>query len=112
MPVFTLAAFLVLTGFYSLYTVSRRTECCGNLSIESRLEQHQMLTRITGAWLLLFGLAVLIISEGTAAGVFTYFILLMTTASLVILLVPLRLLSVGSFLTIYGLMAFVEIILF
>lgn len=112
MPVFSLTAFLVLAGFYSLYSVSPRTEPAFKSNIVTRIQRYQALTRTFGAGLLLLALALQLLSEGIAAGVFTYFILLMTTGSLVTLLAPLKLVNSVSVPGTYGLIAFLEMMLF
>lgn len=112
MPVFSVAAFLVLAGFCSLYAVSPRTGSTFNLPIERWMNRYRAMSRSFGAGLLLLALALLLRSEGIAAGVFIYFILFMATASLVILLAPLKLLNTISVPCTYGLVAILEMMLF
>lgn len=68
----------------------------GVMGFEKWIVDHHSESQYVGLALLIISLGLSIWLWGLGSGVFTFFILLMTVASLVVLLAPLRLLSYKS----------------
>ena len=92
----TAISFLVFLGFYLLYSTSKKMTGVGVLGFETWVVDHCIASKYISLALLILSLGLSIWLWGVGSGVFTFFILLMTIASLIILLAPLRLLSYGS----------------
>jgi hypothetical protein len=75
-----------------LYSTSKRAELRKD-SLSVWLQGHTLFSTIGGLLLLAASFVLLVIALGFAVGIFAAFILLMTTGSLIILLVPLTLKS-------------------
>ena len=86
-------SFLVFIAFYLLYSTSKKMAGVGVLGFENWVADHRSLTHYSGLALLLLALGLSVWLWGLGSGVFTFFILLMTLASLIVLLAPLQLLS-------------------
>lgn len=106
MPTLSIVAFLVFSGFYSLHACSVRN------SIHNRESHRRIVAHAIGPGLLLIGLALAISMEGLASGIFTFFVILMTLGSLIVLLVPLDWIDYWSLLPAFGFMVMSEIIFF
>lgn len=65
----------------------------GNLGFEHSIAEHRKATKYVSSALMIFSLGLSCFYWGVGSGSFTFFIILMTVASLVILLAPLRLLN-------------------
>ncbi|MFH6602134.1 hypothetical protein ACEZ3G_01500 [Maribacter algicola] len=78
---------LVFFGFYSLYGTSKRVELSRS-QINLWLHEHPKFSKVTGIVLLLLALIFSAMIYGMGAGIFTALVLLMTIASLVILVFP------------------------
>ncbi len=78
---------LVFFGFYSLYGTSQRAELSRS-QINLWLQEHPKFSKVTGIVLLLLALIFSAMIYGMGAGIFTALVLLMTIASLVILVFP------------------------
>jgi hypothetical protein len=87
---------LVFVAFYLLYSTSKKMAGAGVLGFEKWVIGHRSISKYTGLAFLIISLGLSIWLWGLGSGVFTFFILLMTAASLIILLAPLRLLSYKS----------------
>ena len=68
----------------------------GVMGIEKWMAGHRSVSQYSSLALLIISLGLSIWLWGLGSGIFTFFIILMTVASLVILLAPLRLLSYKS----------------
>jgi hypothetical protein len=106
MPTLSLVAFLVSSGFYSLYAASVRTVAA------NRMIHRRTVAQAMGLGLMLIALALAISTEGLGAGIFTFFIILMTLGSLIILLAPLNWLDYRSVGPAFSLMVICEIYFF
>ncbi|MBQ4914220.1 hypothetical protein J8L85_07220 [Maribacter sp. MMG018] len=84
---------LTFLGFYLCYSTSKRQEITNTLKIESWGQQHSFLANICGSMALLASCTLSIIRYGWGSGIFTFSIILMTIASLIILLQPLKLIT-------------------
>ena len=65
----------------------------GNLGFEPSINEHKKTSTYVGLALIILSLGLSCFFWGLGSGTFTFLILLMTVASLVILLAPLRLLN-------------------
>lgn len=104
MPALSMVSFLVFSGFYSLYASSDQT------SIHNRLLCRPTIAQAIGSGLLLVALALAISTEGLGSGIFTFFIILMTLGSLIVLLVPLDWIDYRSLFPAFGFMIISEIL--
>ncbi|KAB5488223.1 MULTISPECIES: hypothetical protein [Flagellimonas] len=84
---------LIFIGFYLLYGTSQKMAMTGSLGLEKWIGGHAKISKYSGSALLIVSLGLSCIYWGAASGTFTYFVILMTIASLVILLAPLRILN-------------------
>ncbi|WP_420583376.1 hypothetical protein [Reichenbachiella sp.] len=89
----TLSVFLVFSGFFSLYIGSNRVEFSNDLPFVQWFRQQSINTRGTGIALFLMSLVLSVQTWGLGAGVLFFFIQLMTLGSLIVLLVPLKVLN-------------------
>ncbi|MDF0716048.1 hypothetical protein PY092_07815 [Muricauda sp. 334s03] len=84
---------LAFIAFYLLYCSSKKMTTMGNLGFEQPIGAHRKASKYVGLALMIFSLGLSCFYWGIGSGTFTFFIILMTVASLVILLAPLRLLN-------------------
>jgi hypothetical protein len=108
----SLLALFVFIGFYFWYAGSERVKPDGVLGVESLIRKHSYIGKTVGTAFLILSCSLSVLYLGFGAGIFTFFILLMTLGSLIILLAPLGLLNYKTLLPVLALMLFVEIILF
>ena len=89
----TMCILLLLAGFSLCYSTSKKMQPAPILGFEPILGPNPILK--TGLGLTFLGLALgcTLINFGVTTGIFVYLVFLMTVASLVILLAPLKLLS-------------------
>lgn len=108
----TLISFSIFTGFYLLYGTSKKMAGGGGLGIEKWIGGHPDASRYSGLALLIVSLGLSCFYWGRGSGPFTFFILLMTISSLVILLAPLGILSRKFLVFVFVCSLFCEIVLF
>lgn len=84
---------LTFMAFYLLYSTSKKMSAVGSLGFEQSINEHKKTSTYIGLALMIFSLGLSCFYWGLGSGTFTFFIILMTVASLVILLAPLRLLN-------------------
>ncbi|MEQ6118913.1 hypothetical protein [Reichenbachiella sp. MALMAid0571] len=84
-----LSAFILFAGFYILYRTSKRVEFKPSKA-QRWVYNNTKLTRSVGLVLLLVSFCLLSTHYGIGAGIFMAMIVLMTIASLVIIISPLR----------------------
>lgn len=89
----TFISLLTLIAFYLMYGTSKKMAAVGNLGLEKWSGEHKKPSQLASLALMIFSLGLSCFYWGIGSGTFTFFILLMTVASLVILLAPLRLLN-------------------
>jgi len=82
---------LVIIGFYLLYTTSKKMDAPRLFGFENQLLQNKAVSKIIGLLLLILSCVLTVIVFGLGAGIFLFFINLMTVASLIVLLAPLKL---------------------
>ncbi|WP_375325193.1 hypothetical protein [Flagellimonas sp. GZD32] len=84
---------LTFISFYLLYSTSKKMSAVGNLGFEPSIAEHRKTAIYIGLALMILSLGLSCYHWGFGSGTFTFFILLMTISSLVILLAPLQLLN-------------------
>ncbi|WP_047246168.1 hypothetical protein [Maribacter thermophilus] len=84
---------LTFLGFYLCYSTSKKQVITNTLRIENWGQQHSFLANFCGSMALLAACTLSMAYYGWAAGIFSFSIILMTIASLVILLHPLKLIT-------------------
>ena len=84
---------LVFIAFYLLYSTSKKMAAVGILGIEKWVQDHITTTKYISLALLIISLGLSCFIWGAASGTFTFFVMLMTIASLIVLLGPLRLVN-------------------
>lgn len=92
----TLIAFLVFAGFYTCYYTSVKAVLIGHSGLEIAIRKNTTLAKRIGGILLLAGLSSAVFYDGIGAGTLQFFIMLMASGSLVILLSPLKILTLRS----------------
>src|SRR5690606_18341393 len=89
----TFILFISSLGFFLLYNTSKKIELSQSLFIE-RWAQNRLTTgKVTGWLLFTIALIISIIYFGVGVGIFLFTVVLMTVASLIVLLAPLKYLS-------------------
>lgn len=96
----TASILLMFIGFYFLYVTSKRADYKSELFIYNWGHTNTTQSKYLGILLIVLSLVLDILLLGLGSGVFSFFVLLMTLASLVVLLSPLRFFSVPSLLII------------
>ncbi|MGG6231691.1 hypothetical protein [Tenacibaculum sp. SDUM215027] len=89
----TIIGCLTLIGFYFLYSTSSRADLTFYLPLQKWINENKIKGKYIGLVLLIIGLASTVLYLGFGAGTFSYIILLMLVASLVVLIEPLRFLK-------------------
>ena len=89
----TIIGCLTLIGFYFLYSTSSRAGLTFYLPLQKWINENKIKGKYIGLVLLIIGLASAVLYLGFGAGIFSYIILLMLVASLVVLIEPLRFLK-------------------
>lgn len=89
----TIISLLTFIAFYLLYSTTKKTSAVGVLGFEQTVRAHGKASKYISLALMILSLGLSCFYWGIGSGTFTFFILLMTVASLVILLAPLRLLN-------------------
>lgn len=108
----SLISIITFSAFYLLYTASQKMTAVGILGFEKWIGGHVNFSKYFGLALLIVSLGLSCFHWGMGSGAFTFFIMLMTIASLTVLLAPLRILN-RRFLTLVFVVLFIcEIVLF
>ncbi|MEC7263131.1 MAG: hypothetical protein VXW38_05285 [Bacteroidota bacterium] len=103
---------LIFIAFYLLYSTSKKMAALDSFGVETWLGEHTKASKYTALALLTLSLGLSCFYWGMGSGAFTFFIIIMTVASLIILLAPLRLLTYTSLACALVLSLLFEIILF
>lgn len=107
----TLIVVLLLSGFYLFYNTSQKVQLSRTLFIEKWAQDNSIAARYFALLLFIIGLVISIFSFGIGSGVFLFFVILMTVASLVVLLAPLKYLSYKSLSLLFVFSFAIELIL-
>ncbi|WP_285652698.1 hypothetical protein [Allomuricauda sp. NBRC 101325] len=89
----TFISLLTFLAFYLSYGTSKKMAAIGSLGLEKWCGEHKKPSQLASLALMILSLGLSCFYWGLGSGTFTFLILLMTVASLVILLAPLRLLN-------------------
>ncbi|MAM18363.1 MAG: DUF3325 family protein [Bacteroidota bacterium] len=108
---FSVAFLLCFLGFYCWYLSSKRVKQSGS-KFQKWMNNRPNFTKVTGSIFLIISCMLLVKSSGVGAGIFLFFIVLMSLASLTILLVPLRIFRYPLILATFLILLFTEIFLF
>lgn len=103
---------IVFIGFYLLYGTSQKMAMVDGLGLEKWIGGHVNLSKYSGLALLIVSLGLSCWYWGAASGTFTFFVILMTIASLVVLLAPLRILNRRFLILVIVVSLVCEIVLF
>ncbi|MBD3581853.1 hypothetical protein [Flavobacterium selenitireducens] len=92
----TIGALLAFLGFFAGYNTSQKAVLTGDTKIELWLRSNAPNARIAGLLLLIAALLVLVTDKGIGAGTFVFFVMLMTFGSLIVLLSPLKIITLKT----------------
>lgn len=105
----TVSIFLIFIGFYFLYITSKRADYRSELGIYKWGHANAFQSKYIGILLIVLGLLLDIYLLGWGSGIFSFFVVLMTLASLIILISPIRFFSLKSIVVIGILALLLEI---
>lgn len=106
----TLAALFVFLGFMLCYFTSEKA-ALPKMKFVGKVKENMRFAKLTGVLLLLWAMVLAIVYSGLATGILTFFILLMTLGSLVVLCVPLRVINVKVIIPFFIIAAVLELLL-
>lgn len=105
----TLTAFIVFSGFYACYYTSAKAVLSGNSNLETAIKNNPAAAKSIGLVLLLSGLAVAVLYSGIGVGTLQFFIMLMVSGSTIVLLSPLRIVTLRSVVIVFAFALLIEI---
>jgi hypothetical protein len=106
----TLVITVTFIGFFILYNTSKKAVLTQTLLLEKYVQNNHLPGKFLGYTLLLIALIISIPLFGVGAGIFLYLTILMTVASIVILLAPLRYMTYKTLSAIFIISFIVELI--
>lgn len=106
----TVAAFLAFAGFFAGYNSSAKAIHIGNSRVEQALRAHTPEAKKAAIGLLLISLTLSILCTGIGAGTLLFVIFLMVFGSAIVLLAPLRIVTLRSALVFFVLSGIVELL--
>ncbi|MBC9795972.1 hypothetical protein [Sinomicrobium weinanense] len=86
----TLITLISFLGFYAHYQASKKALLSRTLRVEQWMQANRKQSRVVGLLFLLMAVVLSVFYYGFGAGVFAFFVILMTVGSLIVLLAPLR----------------------
>jgi hypothetical protein len=86
----TLIVVISLLGFFLLYNTSKKADLSRSFFIELWVQDNPKAGKLMGLLLISIALLISLFYFGIGSGIFLFFIILMTVASLVVLIAPLR----------------------
>lgn len=107
----TLIVLVISLGFFLLYNTSEKAVLGRFSLLEKWAQDHPRPGKYGGLLLCAIAMAASITYFGTGAGIFSFFVILMTVASLVILLAPLRYIHHKALIILFSLSLTIEVIL-
>ncbi|MCV9386128.1 hypothetical protein [Reichenbachiella ulvae] len=105
----TLTIALIGMAFYIVYHTSKRAVPTRFLKIERWFYYNETKTKSLSIMLLFIALSLAIILWGVAAGVLTFFVVLMTWGSLIVILSPIRVFTIKHLSVLFLLSLFSEL---
>ncbi|RZJ73371.1 hypothetical protein [Flavobacterium sp.] len=104
----TIGTFLAFLGFLAGYNTSAKAILTGDSKLELWFRSNSANAKTGGLLLLVASLMLVIMQKGIGAGSFMFFVILMTVASLVVLLSPLKILNLKTALIVFVFLFVVE----
>ncbi|SEM15957.1 hypothetical protein [Olivibacter domesticus] len=101
---------LTFLGFFLLYNTSQKALLSSTIRFILWIKANPHFGKFIGLLLLLAALTGCILHFGLGAGIFSFFVILMTLASATVLLAPLRFVNDKTFLFIFSLSLIAELI--
>lgn len=108
----TLSVTLSLIGFYMLYSGSKRAKLVLQYDFQKWLTENPKIGKFAGLVLLFISLITSVLSLGIGSGIFSFLVILMTMASLIVLISPLRFFNISALLVIAMVCYGVEFLIF
>ncbi|UGU15550.1 hypothetical protein LS482_17945 [Sinomicrobium kalidii] len=99
----TLITVITFLGFYALYHTSKRALLFRSFKVEQWMQANRKRAGAGGLSLLAAALVLSVVHYGFGAGIFAFFVILMTLGSLVVILAPLRFVGYRALLLIVAL---------
>ncbi|NUY80404.1 hypothetical protein HUK80_05815 [Flavobacterium sp. MAH-1] len=92
----TIGALLAFFGFFSGYNSSRKAVLTGDSKLELWLRNNPSNAKTAGLLLLIAALLLLVMNRGIGAGTFVFFVMLIVFGSLIVLLSPLKIVTLKT----------------
>lgn len=106
------AFLLIFTGFYLQYNLSRKVKARHKPSWLGYMARNARLTRIAGVGTTMLAMGIMIAQLGIGSGLFGFVVVLMCSASLIVVLSPFRYLRWAHVVCLYLGAIFFEVLLF
>jgi len=104
----TIASLIVFLAFYILYYTSKRAVLSYDSGFEKWMQKNPKQTKIIGLVLLLCSYGFWLFTQSLGSGTLMFFIQLMAIGSLIVLLAPLKKISLTTLLILFILIALLE----
>ncbi|AGA79540.1 hypothetical protein [Echinicola vietnamensis] len=104
----TLATLIIFLGFYTLYNTSKKAPLLLSNHLEKWAHSHPGPAKAIGLLLLSLGMLIAMFDSGVGAGMFTFLVILMTVASLVVVVTPLKFVGYRSLLVLFAISLMLE----
>lgn len=105
----SLVSLSIFLAFYVLYNTSKKATLSSKFPMERWIQQHSKTSRYLGLGIILIAYALLISIKAIGACTLIFFIQIMTIASLVIILAPLKIINYKFILGLLFVVIFFEI---
>ncbi len=105
----SIVCILVFFGFYFLYSTSKKTTLRPVLNFEKWIDMSLKSTQVIAISLLFVAYLLSIYLDGMGSGTLLFFIVLMTIGSLIIVLVPLKIINNKALLSFFIIVTLFEI---
>jgi hypothetical protein len=106
----TLIVFISSLGFYLIYNTSQKADLNRSEILEKWAQEHPQASKYIGVFLFAISLILSMIHYGISSGIFSFFVILMTVASMIVLLAPLRYINYKLVSVVFLLSILLEII--
>ena len=106
----TLGALLTFLGFFAVYNTSRKAVLSGNSKPELWLRANGSGAKLLASSSLIAALVLFASVKGICAGTLLFFVTLMLSGSLVVLLSPLRMIRFGTVTIVFALALLAELL--
>ncbi|WP_257669906.1 hypothetical protein [Parapedobacter tibetensis] len=106
----TTITILIFLGFFLLYHTSQKAVLSSSLKIAAWIHTYPKSGKRMGLSLLAAAILLCLVYLGIGAGLFSFFVILMTMGSLIVILTPLRLINWKVLIFIFLLSLIIELI--